>query len=371
MVTTRNTTAESGETRTEPMDLDPQEGPSQAELQSETPQDIPMESPVEQGDSSDNDSTKDQYQDLVKQVQKKRRREAIASLQRELDGDPDANLVTIEGAPHPAKVQARTDPVSESVPKFQRMVEPAYFGGRDLKELEQFEANWEAQFRANPWVAETDERRVAYAAQALKGTAMLSWHRKQDKPTSYTDFLKWCRDIVRDPENRKANAMLRLKSIKQGDNQNVRDLAMAIDTLYRDIGDLSDEERRAWTFVTALKDTIRIETLKEMKVVTSRDGVLATAQRHEEIMNRGKAKPDPGSGHATTLPSRPKAKPVGRWDKSKDKQPDKSKPSRAQMQKDGVCFYCQKTGHVARDCQSRDKDKSKATDSQPDWKSKK
>ena len=43
MVNTRNTAVESSEVLTEPMEIDPQEGLSQAESISETPQDIPME----------------------------------------------------------------------------------------------------------------------------------------------------------------------------------------------------------------------------------------------------------------------------------------------------------------------------------------
>jgi hypothetical protein len=79
------------------------------------------------------------------------------------------------------------------------------------------------------------------------------------------------RSTVADPANRMAIASLRLKELKQGDIQSVRDLVNYVEELEEDWPTLTPEEDKAWRLLNSLRPELRREVLRENKAITSRE----------------------------------------------------------------------------------------------------
>lgn len=73
-----------------------------------------------------------------------------------------------------------------------------------------------------------------------------------------------------------------LHQFQQGENQKVRELVIDIERLEEDIPEMTEEVRKAWVLLLAVKPDIRTSVLSEHKEITSREQVLASAARHEQ-----------------------------------------------------------------------------------------
>jgi hypothetical protein len=63
----------------------------------------------------------------------------------------------------------------------------------------------------------------------------------------------------------------------------VREFTSYIEGLERDIPDWTERERKAWFLLNSLYPNLRKEVIKENKVITSREQVIAAAQRYKEL----------------------------------------------------------------------------------------
>jgi hypothetical protein len=65
-------------------------------------------------------------------------------------------------------------------------------------------------------------------------------------------------------------ASLRLKKLKQGDTQSVRDLVNYVEKLEKDWPTLTPEKDKTWRLLNSLRPELRREVLRENKAITSR-----------------------------------------------------------------------------------------------------
>jgi hypothetical protein len=125
-------------------------------------------------------------------------------------------------------------------------------------------------------------------------------------------------------------ATWRLKNLDQGERQSVRELVTHIEELEQDIPALSTEELRAWTLLNCLRGDIRREVLRENRTISSREQVIASAQRQEELLGDKR---------------RARVRTVGVSQASHEHVTRKRSDKRSDL-----CYKCQKPGHIAKNC---------------------
>jgi hypothetical protein len=64
----------------------------------------------------------------------------------------------------------------------------------------------------------------------------------------------------------------------------IRDLVNYIEELEQDLPPFSIEEERAWRLLNSFKSEFRREILHENRVIASREQIIASAQRQEELV---------------------------------------------------------------------------------------
>ena len=170
--------------------------------------------------------------------------------------------------------------------------------------------------------------------------------------------------------NRKHNALLQLRVIEQRPTQTVRDVVAAIEELEKDIPPMTLEETKAWTLLTALHPDTRTEVLKENKTISSRDQVIASAQRQEELRkakDKGKEKAsdadDPSDKPNARMTHAFRSRGRGRSMSNSNDRSDKANfLDKGNKYQTGIsCYNCGKMGHFQKDCRSpRKKDAASA-----------
>jgi hypothetical protein len=159
--------------------------------------------------------------------------------------------------------------------------------------------------------------------------------------------------VLADPATRKSDALLRLATKTQKDTQTVRDLLAQIENLEQDIPPMEEEERRAWILLNALRPALRAEVIREHKEITTREQVLASAQRHEEV-SKQQARAESQKGYSKSVPTRPASTS---HDRRLSPSAHKPRESGGRVEKRdfakkhwGTCFKCNKPGHKADRC---------------------
>lgn len=295
------------------------------------------------------------------EIAARRLREDIQNLRIEAAGGTPGQYVDIPGTQLPSRKRAATSQGSSEALKQLKLATPPSFDGKSIKGLQKYDNGWKAHFRAMPRVAEDDYgARIAGAATHLSGVAMQAWVRETREFDRWEDFIQFLRSTISDPATRKSEALMSLATKRQKTEQSVRDLLAEIEQLEEDIPPMSEEERKAWTLLNALTPALRAEVIRDNKEITSREQVLASAQRHEEI-SRAKTKAESpreprqpqfkkNGGGSTPNRGRPAPKPQGDSSKGKEIRPPFT----------GDCYNCGKKGHKERDCRSAPKNKSRS-----------
>ena len=112
---------------------------------------------------------------------------------------------------------------------------PPEFSGKDIADLDTFDAACRAYFEATEVTKASHQIRVA--ATYLTGHPRMAWARKQPDQSSMTweTFIVYLKSLIADPANALANASKRLKDIRLAKGQKVRDFREQIEQLERDI----------------------------------------------------------------------------------------------------------------------------------------
>ena len=233
----------------------------------------------------DEDDVDELYARMIERVKRKRRLAEIESMKEELAGGDPTNPVEIEGTTLPARKRTAVLGSDGTLLKHMKPGELPHFSGKSVKELQTYVTGWKNYFRAlEPVADDAYERRIAFAATHLKGTAAQAWERNEKSYYKWDEYHLFLKGVVADPAVRKSEALVQIAAKRQGDKQSVRELLAEIENLEQDIPPMTDEERRAWTLLNALKPALRTEVIRENREITSREAILISAQRHEEIL---------------------------------------------------------------------------------------
>ena len=216
---------------------------------------------------------------------------------------------------------------------------PPLFGGKNIAELRRHLQGCKAYFNA---IGEHgDEQRVATAASYLRDDALSQWDRtpESERPVTWSTYENVLRDMISDPANRAGIALLAIKRAEQEQGQTVRALATVLDEYWEDVPeDMATEPIQAWALLNALQSDLRVAVLREERTITTRNQVIAAAQR-QEILGVGPQRPQ---NRAPEAASRGLAPHTNRVE-------GKSLDSNAQSEKRD-CFRCGERGHLVKHC---------------------
>jgi len=318
-----------------------------------------------QVDAQDTDAQRalsidEEYKLLQERVAEKRKREQIVLMRQELAGDTPDSPVVIEGVALPTRKRASTT-AQGSATKHIRLSTPPTFSSKSLSELNEFELSWDVRFRAIGVAADDHATRIDTAATALAGAALAYWGRAdRAEIKTWPEFLRFLKDTVIDPSNHIGIATLSLIRRRQKDDESVRDLLRSVEDLENEIKieKMTDDQRKAWAFLNCLKPAIRAEVMREHKVIESREQVVASAQRHEELFKtkeKGQTT-QAGSVRGATGPQAPRTSSWYRGPRgSSEKKTEVTKTSSVTNTPASIggCFKCGQKGHIARNCRNR------------------
>jgi hypothetical protein len=328
-------------------------------------------SAISDGDEQEEEEVQPTIQErhaaLMILVKEKRQEKEIRAMEMELAGETPAHPVHIDGTTLVRSKRAASTTLEPEVPRtpsFMKSSNLPSFSGKDLKELRDFSTAWSLHLRT-PGAPRAPTDQIALAASYLKGYPAETWLERMENEEpieEWEKFLEYLRTLIVDPANRMAYAGLQLKEVKQRKGQSVREFTSYIEGLERDIPDWTERERKAWFLLNSLHPDLRKEVMKENKVITSREQVIAAAQRHEELAKQQ------GSSESQVKPATPRrdarvthrsrsAKTVG----SSGRSSSRSEPSR----KDLICFNCGKPGHKSNECRQPKKSDEGGTGASP------
>ena len=307
---------------------------------SNTPEDDGAQSP-------ETETLQQKHARLTAAVAEKRMREEIEEMEREIAGEAPAPH--LERGRGQKRIASDTAETSNPHKFYFRSKSPPTFEGKTLKEVSIFKTRWEIEFAAQPPMEE--RRQVAIAATGLRGTPLEAWGRKTEDIEEWDKFINWCRDLVKDPANRTMLAYLQLKDAKQRKNQSVRDFVNYIEEQEKHIPDNEDDTlRKAWFLLVSLDEEIRQGVMKENKTITSREQVIAAAQRQEELIRDARGRHRDTSRSPSRRDARPpRGRRGGAFSRTlathtKEEKPPKDNTSAPR------CYNCQKIGHIAANC---------------------
>lgn len=298
----------------------------------------------------------EEFAHLQSELTAKRRREAMAAIRMELAGETPENPHDLEGLPaNRRKRAASSTPSDAPVQRLLRLSNPPTFEGKSLHEMSEYESGWKIQLEAANF--STESKAILYAATYLRGTARSTWSARETEYTTWQSYMDWCRSIVVDPANRMANAQLRLKNLHQRQGQSIRDLVHQIEELERDIPVQTETERKAWLLLNSLTTETRREVMRENKLITSREQVISSAQRQEELSRTNYYYDKKGESERanTSKTGGQKTYPHRGRPRTGSSQPIQApaSDSQATSMSDKTCYNCNKVGHISRYCRDK------------------
>jgi hypothetical protein len=283
---------------------------------------------IRQSEEEDGEAAEERrYEDLKRALYRKRRREEIEEMERELTGGRRAGL-----SPATSRGASASATSSDPPPRARAMPPPTYTAA-SLGELRKHIQGAVVYFDA---IGEHDERRrVAIAASYCRDDALSQWTRLSlaERPQRWDEYEATLRNMVQDPANRMGDALLAIKGAVQG-TRSIREFTTHLEELEEDVPPLSQEELRAWALVNGLRPELRTAVLREERTIRNRTQVVAAAQRLENLQSKTLGV---SASHAV---------------RTQDAGEQQLKGSRR-------CYKCDQEGHIARDCTVRATDRPK------------
>ncbi len=311
---------------------------------------------------------------LLAEVQRKRQEVADLRLARELDalndeieGREPEQPVEITGTMLPVRKRQASVQLSGHPTKMPKIHNAKTYSGESLEELSQYAAWWKIQWQHPDYNSYDDAIRIATAALSLTGYALEKWSQRTTPLDTWDEYLEYQRGLIRAPANRMSDALRGVWRFRQKEGQSVQRVLAELVKLRAEITPLTDEQRRAWELLLALRLELRLAVQGELPTIETEEQVLTSAQRQEELLavpNKGKGKETYADATGKQPPSKPKAGA-----------PPARKPASATLHKTGpgaskkerttpgnyACFVCGEEGHIAKDCPKRAASKGSAS----------
>jgi|tagenome__1003787_1003787.scaffolds.fasta_scaffold20965504_2 hypothetical protein len=305
------------------------------------------------------------YYDQCTRVYRKRMEKEIEQMEREEADDSGQFHASIGGVQY-SRPKEQSDIPATSF----RSGKPLNYTAKDEKEWRSFINWWKVVFmkESEAW---PEEKRIAMAAVEFRGKPLDEWAGLEEdkRPTTWTQFEQWTRNLLSDPENRLQTAYLKIRDLRQKKGQTVRDINNMLELWERDLRNPPNDETKAYnTFMALHPDLRKAVNIETHGKITTREQVTTVAQRNAEQMTLIWDESPAG-------PSSKKRKRNDGETPEKDKDdssgPKKKKPFKPDDKdlKDIKCFKCGELGHKSPNCPTKtspsDKQPSKNSNAQP------
>jgi hypothetical protein len=322
------------------------------------------ESTIEHAGSEDDEALEAEEARLIKELDRRNRKERIGVLRRQLNrpqARPSAPSEEAEdGQALSSQRSATTRTQSEvdfdlPLPKRRgqlppRTKEPPEYRGKSRAEYTNFLWACDLNFRASLQAFGTEEEKVTFAIQYLKGSPQDDWRRYEVihglDNTSWSEFTDVLKEALGDPENRSQTTYSTYFAAMQRPNQSARDFAKYLELLEEDLNDLPEElrfQRLLGGFRKETRDTISANAIAPR----GRLALIAQASRIEESLRKGlpqaESRQPTGSQGTTRYQPKPNAKEESRRKAETEELKEKRR-------KEGGCFECGEVGHIAVRC---------------------
>ena len=288
------------------------------------------------------------YELLREQLKEKRMLEEISKMRAELNGETPAEPARIDGIALPTRKRAATARDSNPL-KHLKLTNPPTFSGKTLKELNNYELAWKLYLDATQFAPEAHEERITAAATGLRDSALHTWsNHDTTKVNTWDEYITVLRGTVVDPTNRVGNATLALTRKRQGRDQTVREFLEEVQDIENELPPMDENARKAWVLLNGLSPDLRTDVMREHTEIKSREQVLKTAQRIEEL-NKQRARTEAYRPRPSSKDSRAAGTPQARrnYGAKDTREEGERRPS---SRKSDNCYKCNQLGHYAKNC---------------------
>lgn len=255
-------------------------------------------------------------------------------------------------------------------------LDPYY--GKNLKDHREFVYSAEQAFRMSPSYFPTEERKILWAFQSIKGKirdAWRAWEAELLHPelVTWEEFADFLLNQVSDPLNRKLDAATAYAKAEQRAGQSIREFSVYLETLEAQIPWYTEEQKIQHLFArlreelqVAITNLYRIPDTKEDLVrlgTTLEDNLRKTAKAHGNHLRsaaRG-GSPRYNRGRGSTYSGARGAKTVTTTRETHLERTQQSRPP-LRLLSEMECFNCHRMGHLASHCPDpRNKSDANAT----------
>ena len=233
------------------------------------------------------------------------------------------------------------------------------YEGKSLREHRDWTRDAETCFRLTPYNFETDESKILYVMQYLKGDAKEFWYNyEREHPVAnqtWDEFKLFLLNLIEDPANRTLDIAQAMTDAQQRPGQSVRQFDAYLSSLEAQLPPYNEDQRRT-NLLTRLRPNLRLAIMNVQQVPVTRNELVVLASRLES--NQKKANSITHKAAASAPAKENKGNTKGRRNRSEGNSkdtPSKSKENNGSTYpkkdlKDVECFTCGKKGHYSTTC---------------------